>query len=81
MNSEHNDKDIDYTLDGEEFTTRDRRQPAGEILRNGQLDPAQYDLGELAGQSGQIQRYSDGDEVRIRPGARFVSIRQSAPVA
>ena len=44
--------------------------------------PAVFDLGELEGKERpQTKRFADDDIVRIRKDARFVSIRQSAPVA
>lgn len=74
-------QDITFTIDGESFTTRDRRQVAADLLRLAGLDPTMYDLGELHGQSPQTRRFANDDVVTVRPDARFVSIRHSADVA
>lgn len=74
---------VDFSIDGEPFTTTDRKQLARDILAlpDPPIDPAQYDLGELHGQSPQPKQYGDDDEVTIHPGARFVSLRTGpAPV-
>ena len=72
---------IPFTIDGQEFTTKDRSQPAGDLLRLAGLDPARYDLGELRGHNPHPKRFADRDLVVIHPGARFVSIRHAADVA
>jgi hypothetical protein len=85
MSQENNVHDlrgpVQFTIDGQPFSTTDRRQPAAALLRLAGLDPAVYDLGELYGQSPQTRRFADDEIVTIRPKARFVSIRQSADVA
>lgn len=73
--------DVDFTLDGRTFSSSDRRQPAASLLRQAGLDPTNYDLAEIRGNSPQPYRYADSDEVHLRPGARFVSIRHQADVA
>lgn len=70
-----------FTIDGEQFETGDRRQPAANLLRLARLDPAMYDLGELRPGHHDPVRYPDDEVVTIRPHARFVSIRQRADVA
>ncbi len=73
--------EIKFTIDGEEFETQDRRQPARSLLRLAGLDPSNYDLGELEGHSPKPKVFHDDQEVEIRPGSRFVSIRTGpAPV-
>lgn len=74
-------RDIPFTIDGQSFTTRDRRQVAADLLRLAGLDAAMYDLGEFHGQSPQTRRFADDAVVIVRPKARFVSIRHSADVA
>lgn len=73
--------DVQFTIDGRSFSTADRRQPAEALLRLAGLDASNYDLAELRGNSPQPHRYGDADEVHIRPGSRFVSIRHHADVA
>ncbi|HVA61469.1 MAG TPA: hypothetical protein VNG13_13175 [Mycobacteriales bacterium] len=74
-------RDISFTIDGEPFSTRDRRQTAAALLGLAGLSPSMYDLGELHGHSPQPCRFKDSDEVEIHPGGRFASIRQKADVA
>lgn len=72
---------IAFTIDGRGYDTRDRRQPAADLLRLAGVDPVLYDLGELRGQRPEPIRYTDTEVVEIHPGARFVTIRQNADVA
>ena len=74
-------QEVPFTIDGQPFTTRDRRQTASDLLRLAGLDPTRYDLGELRGRAGVPKRYADADEVTVTPNARFVSIRHAAEVA
>ena len=77
----HIPPEVAFTVDGQPYRTTDRNQPAADILRLAGLEPGLFDLGELRGSSPQTRRYGDDDIVKIRPGARFVSIRESADVA
>jgi hypothetical protein len=72
---------VRFSIDGEEYETTDRRQPAADLLRIGGLDPGMYDLGELRPGQHEPVRYRDEEIVTVRPNARFVSIRQRADVA
>lgn len=73
---------IPFTIDGQPFTTDDLSQRASALLRLAGLDPAIFDLGELVGKEHpQTKRFADDEIVSIVKDARFVSIRQSAPVA
>ena len=73
---------IPFTIDGQPFTTDDLSQRASAILRLAGLDPAIFDLGELEGKERpQTKRFDDNEMVSIVKDARFISIRQSAPVA
>ena len=75
-------RSIPFTIDGQPFTTDDPSQRASALLRLAGLDPANFDLGELVGKEHpQRKRFADDEVVRIVKDARFVSIRQSAPVA
>lgn len=76
------ERSIPFTIDGEPFTTNDLSQRASELLQLAGLDPANYDLGELQGKEQPLTKRFDDDElVEIEKDARFVSIRQKAPVA
>ena len=73
---------IPFTIDGQPFTTDDLSQPASALLRLAGLNPATFDLGELEGKERpQTKRFDDNEIVSIVKDARFISIRQSAPVA
>lgn len=73
---------IPFTIDGTRYETDQVRQRAAALVRLAGLDPAAFDLGEIKGNdSRRTRRYNDDDVVTIRKGARFVTIRQSAPVA
>lgn len=72
---------ISYTLDGQEFSTTERKRLAADVLGEGGLDPNRYDLGELVGGRPEPKHYADADQVVMRHGARFVSIRHAADVA
>ncbi len=64
---------VEFTLDGVEHSSADRKMPAAEVLRRfGGLDPATYDLIRLVG-NGQEKRYADTDEVELVPHGRYVS--------
>ena len=81
-NSGSSRRPIPFTIDGQLFTTSDISQRASALLRLAELDPANYDLGELQGKERpQTKRYNDDDLVEIEKDARFVSIRQKGPVA
>ena len=73
---------IPFTIDGEPFTTNDLRLKASALLELADLDPSNYDLGELQGkEQPQTKRFDDDDLVIIEKEARFVSIRQKGTVA
>ena len=73
---------IPFTIDGQPFTTDDLSQHASALLRLAGLDPATFDLAELVGKEHpETRRFTDDDVVTIVKDARFISIRQSAPVA
>ena len=81
-NSEQPRRLIPFTIDGQPFETSDLSQRAADLLRLAGLDPAVFDLGELQGKERpQTKRFADDEIVRIHKDARFVSIRQKAPVA
>lgn len=72
---------IEFTIDGRTYTTTDPKQPAGELLLLGGLDPAYFDLGELMGHRPDPVRYTDETVVQVHNKARFVAIRHRADVA
>jgi hypothetical protein len=75
MNEHHHKgpRPVTFTLDGVEYTVDDRRQPAGDILRLGGLDPADYDLLQVVGH-GKEKRFDDNEEVQLVPGGQYLSL-------
>ncbi len=75
-------RSIPFSIDGEPFTTDELSQKASALLELADLDPSNYDLGELQGkEQPQTKRFDDDDLVIIEKDARFVSIRQKGTVA
>ena len=73
---------VPFSIDGDQFETADLSQRASALLRLAGRDPAAFDLGEIEGKDRpHTKRYNDDEIVAIHKDARFVSIRQSAPVA
>ena len=73
---------IPFTIDGDPYETADVSQRAAELLVLAGRDPAVFDLGEIEGKDRlRTRKYRDDELVEIHKDARFVSIRQSAPVA
>lgn len=70
---EKGQRPVTFTLDGVEYTVEDRRQPGGDILRLGGLDPADYDLLRVVGQ-GNEQRFRDDEQVQLIPGGQYLSL-------
>ena len=81
-NVELSRRNIPFTIDGQPFTTDDTSQRASELLSLAGLDPNIFDLAELVGKERpETKRFADNEIVSIVKDARFISIRQSAPVA
>ena len=79
--SARQDQDIDFTIDGEAFSTEAHRQTSRDLLVLAGVDPADYDLGELVGNRPDPKRFADDDDVTVHKGARFVTLRVGpAPV-
>lgn len=73
---------IPFTIDGEKYETADLSQRAADLLQLAGRDPAAFDLGEIQGKDRpRTRKFRDDEIVEIHKDARFVSIRQSAPVA
>ena len=73
---------IPFSIDGDPYETADLSQRAADLLVLAGRDPAAFDLGEIEGKDRpRTRKYRDDELVEIHKDARFVSIRQSAPVA
>lgn len=71
--------EIKFWIDGVEYTTADREQPAMDLIALTGLDPAMFDLAEVHGNS-EPRSYADDQLVKIQPGSKFVTVRQTATV-
>lgn len=79
--SARHEHEIPFTIDGRPFEIEaGKRESAGDLLRLAGLDPNGYDLAEVLGH-GQLREFTDGQLVEVQPHEKFVSIRQTAPVA
>jgi len=65
---------VTFTIDGMEYSSTDRRQPAAQVLALAGIDPADHDLARVIGQGQVEKRFDDNEEVQLTPGAKFVSI-------
>ena len=75
-------RNIPFTIDGQAFTTDVPIQRASDLLRLAGLDPTIFDLAEIVGKDHPVtKRFADDESVSIVKEARFISIRESAPVA
>lgn len=65
---------IEFTVDGETYTSDERELTAGSILRLTGKDPATHYLVEVRGQR-ERKEYEDPDKtVRLHPGSKFVTV-------
>jgi len=72
-------KTIRFTLDGRTLTTHQHEMTAADVLRHGGLDPATFDLARLR-EDHPPRKFTDTEDVHLKDGDKFVSVRQSAPV-
>lgn len=79
--SENPHKTVHFTIDGRPFSTEQPEQTAGALLKLAGLDPEGYDLGEFRPGQAEPKVFEDGHPVHVYEGEKFVSIRESAPVA
>lgn len=77
----HEHHTIPITIDGRPFEVEPgRHETAGDLLRLAGLDPNGYDLAVIRGH-GEIHKFHDSHHVEVHAHEKFVSIRQTAPVA
>ena len=70
---------ISLTIDGRAFTVNTKQQSAAALLVMAGLDPAGYDLADP--RPGELKKYRDDQQVVVKDGDAFVTVRQSATVA
>lgn len=73
-------KKITIVIDGQAFSTRDDDQEAASLLRLAGVNPAEYDLAKVK-HNGETHVYRDEKVLNLKDGDKFVTVRQSAPVA
>jgi hypothetical protein len=79
--SHEHHRTVRITIDGRPFDVEPgRHETAGDLLWLAGLDPNGYDLAVIRGH-GDIHKFSDSEKVEVEPHEKFVSIRQTAPVA
>jgi hypothetical protein len=71
---------VSFTIDGQPFATDDENQTPTELLALVGFDAATYDLAEIT-KNGQVHKFQDHQNVHIKDGDEFVTVRQEAPVA
>ena len=72
---------VPITIDGRQFEVEPgRHETAGDLLRLAGLDPSGYDLAEVLGH-GEVRTFGADQLVDVKAHEKFVSIRQTAPVA
>ena len=72
---------VPITIDGRPFEIElGRHKTAGDLLRLAGLDPSGYDLAEVL-DHGEVRKFGDDQVVDVHSHEKFVSIRQTAPVA
>lgn len=80
MTAEKKSADIALTIDGQPFTVQDKHQTAAALLGFAGLPAEGYDLAEVRGH-GEVHVFKDNQQVVVKAGDEFVSVRQSAQVA
>jgi hypothetical protein len=63
---------VNFTIDGNPYSTRDDDQEAASLLRLAGLDPTEFDLAKVA--DGETKVFKDGKVIDLREGDVFVSI-------
>jgi hypothetical protein len=81
MNDEAEHRSVPISIDGREFEVEPgRHETAGDLLELAGLNPAGYELAKVLGH-GDIRTFQAGQVVDVKAHEKFVSIRQTAPVA
>ena len=80
MTAEKKPVQITFTIDGQPFTVVEKHQTAAALLVMTGLPPQGYDLAEVRGH-GDVYTFNDDQQVVVKLGDEFVSVRQSAQVA
>ena len=80
MTAEKKLANITFTIDGRSFTVVDKHQLASTLLGLAGLPALGYDLAEVRGH-GDVHTFRDDQQVVVKTGDEFVTVRQSAQVA
>jgi|GEM_PF-1713342 len=77
--SDHERREVHFTIDGKPFESKDDDQEAASLLRLAGLDPAAYDIARIK-KNGENKVFKDSHVINIKDGDTFVSVRQVAEV-
>ncbi len=73
---------VEFTVDGETYSSEKRELTAGDILLLAEKDPATHYLVEVRGPREQHEYKDPGQTVKVHPGIKFVTIfTGSTPVS
>lgn len=73
--------EVSVTVDGRPLNVNGRKQSAASVLQLAGLDPAGYNLAQLRPGGAPPKRFDDGDQINLKDGDAFVSVRERADVA
>ena len=65
---------IEFQIDGETYTTRERDLSVGEILRLAGRDPASYYLVEIKGQREREPHKDPAEKIKLHPHSKFITV-------
>lgn len=71
---------VSVRIDGKEYVVAGKHQTARALLEIAGLPAEGYDLAEIKG-PGNLKTYKDDQQVILREGNEFVTVRESAQVA
>ena len=80
MHDANNASPINFTIDGQSFTTDDATQSPASLLAFVGFDTASYDLMQML-PDGKPHKFQDGQTVHIKNGEEFLTVRKEASVA
>lgn len=73
-------RQIRFTIDGQPFTTTAANQAPSELLALVGFSASAYDLAQVKNK-GVVHTFKDNQNVHIKDGDEFLTVRREAPVA
>lgn len=80
METKTKNKTVSVKIDGREYKVPEAGDTAADFIRLVGLDPNRYDLVQM-NPHGESHRFGDNDQMAPKSGDKYVTVRQSAPVA